>query len=243
MEKEVQKKQIEDMYNVIRDVLKNWWVILFIAISASLLTYIAAAWMYHPTYTSSTTFVVSAKGSSTGAYANRSQTEKLTDTFQSVMNSQILKKKVSESLKMESFPGTVTIAVVPETNLLTVSVTSDSPEISFKLLKSMLEHYQDVSKNVLGEVVMEVFEEPNFPSAADVAFRGGSVMKKGFLAGAVLMIALLALMSYQKDNVKSEEEVTEKLDTTVFGTLNHEASYRNLKARLKRQKKKILILI
>ena len=55
------------------------------------------------------------------------------------------------------------------------------------------------------------------------------------------MIALLALMSYQKDNVKSEEEVTEKLDTTVFGTLNHEASYRNLKARLKRQKKKILI--
>ena len=75
MEKEIQKKQIEDMYNVVRDVLKNWWVILFIAISVSLLTYIGAAWMYHPTYTSSTTFVVSAKGSSTGAYANQSQTE------------------------------------------------------------------------------------------------------------------------------------------------------------------------
>ena len=48
MEKEIQKKQIEDMYNVVRDVLKNWWVILFIAISVSLLTYIGAAWMYHP---------------------------------------------------------------------------------------------------------------------------------------------------------------------------------------------------
>lgn len=98
------------------------------------------------------------------------------------MNSQILKKKVSESLNMDTFPGTVKIAVVPETNLLTVSVTSSSPETSFKLLKSMREHYQDVSKNVLGEVVME-----------------------------------------------------------VFGTLNHELSYRNLRARLKRQKKKILI--
>lgn len=43
MEKEIQKKQIEDMYNVVRDVLKNWWVILFIAISVSLLTYIGAA--------------------------------------------------------------------------------------------------------------------------------------------------------------------------------------------------------
>ena len=105
----------------------------------------------------------------------------------------------------------------------------------------MLEHYQDVSKNVLGEVVMEVFEEPNFPSAADVAFQGSDVMKRGFLAGVGLMIVLLALISYQKDNVKSEEEVTEKLDTTVFGTLNHEPLYRNLRARLKRQKKKILI--
>ena len=105
----------------------------------------------------------------------------------------------------------------------------------------MLEHYQDVSKNVLGEVVMEVFEEPNFPSAADVAFQGSDVMKKGFLVGVGLMIVLLALISYQKDNVKSEEEVTEKLDTTVFGTLNHEPLYRNLRARLKRQKKKILI--
>ena len=66
-------------------------------------------------------------------------------------------------------------------------------------------------------------------------------MKKGFLAGVGLMIVLLALISYQKDNVKSEEEVTEKLDTTVFGTLNHEPLYRNLRARLKRQKKKILI--
>lgn len=97
MEKEIQKKQIEDMYNVVRDVLKNWWVILFIAISVSLLTYIGAAWMYHPTYTSSTTFVVSAKGSSTGAYANQSQTEKLTDISVSYEQSDPEEESVRES--------------------------------------------------------------------------------------------------------------------------------------------------
>lgn len=146
MGKETQKKQMEDIYNIIRDVLKNWWVILFIAISASFLAYIASAVTYHPTYTSSTTFVVSAKASSTGAYANATQAQKLIDTFKSVMDSQILKKKVAESLEMDTFSGTVDIAVVPETNLLTVSVTSDSPEIAFRLLKSMLGNYQEVSK-------------------------------------------------------------------------------------------------
>ena len=150
MEKELQKKQAEDIYNIIHDVVRNWWVVLCIAISASLLSYVAASILYHPTYTSSTTFVVSAKESSTGAYANQSKTQKLTDTFKSVMDSQILKKKVAESLEMDSFPGEVEISVVPETNLLTVSVTSDSPDISFRLLDSMLDNYQEVSKNVLG---------------------------------------------------------------------------------------------
>lgn len=241
MEKELQKKQMEDVYNIIHDVLKNWWVILCIAISASFLTYIGSSILYHPTYTSSTTFVVSAKGSSTGAYANQSKTQKLTDTFQSVMDSQILKKKVAESLEMDTFPGTVEIAVVPETNLLTVSVTSDSSDISFKLLDSMLENYQEVSKNVLGEVVLEVFEEPNFPSAPNESFHGKDMMKKGFLAGALVMVVLLGVMSYLKDSVKSEDDVEEKLDTTLFGVLSHEPTYRNLKARIKRQKKRMLI--
>lgn len=241
MENELQKKQMENIYNIVRDVMKNWWVILCIAISVSLLSYIGASVMYHPTYTSRTTFVVSARGSSMGAYANESKTQKLTDTFRSVMDSQILKKKVSENLGMDSFPGTVNIEVVPETNLLTVSVTSSSPEISFKLLRSMLDNYQEVSKNVLGEVVLEVFEDPNFPSVADTAFRGKNVMKKGFLVGALAMICLLGFLSYMKDSVKSEDEVAEKLDTTIFGVLEHEPAYRNFRARLKRQKKKILI--
>ena len=82
MEKETQKKQMETIYNIVWDVVRNWWVILCIGISAALLCYIASAITYHPPYTSSTTFVVSARGTSTGAYANESQTKKLTDTFQ-----------------------------------------------------------------------------------------------------------------------------------------------------------------
>lgn len=93
MENELQKKQMENIYNIVRDVMKNWWVIICIAISVSLLSYIGASVMYHPTYTSRTTFVVSARGSSMGAYANESKTQKLTDTFRSVMDSQLLKRK------------------------------------------------------------------------------------------------------------------------------------------------------
>ena len=241
MENESQKKQIEYIFSVIRDVLKEWWVILCIAISVSFLSYIGAYLLYQPTYTSSTTFVVSAKTSSMGAYGNLSEVQKLTDTFQTVMDSQVLKKKVAESLEMEAFDGTVGISVVPETNLLTVTVTSDSPEIAFQLLNGLLDHYQEVGENVLGNVVMEVFEEPNYPSVPNTVFDGKDVMQKAFLVAFAAMVVLLAVLSYLKDSVKLEEEVTEKLDTTLFGVLEHESSYRNAKAFIKRQKKKILM--
>lgn len=241
MEKESQKKQTEYIYNIIHDVLRDWWVILCIAVSVSLLSYVGAALTYQPVYTSSTTFVVSVKSSTTGAYANQSKTEKLTEVFRSVMDSQILKKKVTESLGIDSFAGEVAITVVPETNLLTVSVSSSSPDMAFKLLKGMLENYPEVGQNVLGEVVLEVFEEPGYPTMADNAFNGKSMMKKSFLLAVVVVAVVLGMISYMRDSVKTEDDVTDKLDTISFGVLQHEPLYRNVRARLKRQKKKILI--
>lgn len=241
MENKVQKRQMEEIFSIARDVLKNWWVILCVALSVAMWAYIVGSIFYQPVYTSSTTFVVSAKGSSMGAYANESKTQELTEIFQTVMDSQILKKKVAETQGLEHFPGTVQVAIVPETNLLTVSVQSDSPEMSFRLLRSMLEYYPEISINVLGEVVLEVFEDPNYPSVMDNPFDGRSLMKKAFLAAAVLFAAVLAVISYLKDCVRSEDEVVEKLDAKLFALLEHEKPYRNTKAFMKRKKKKLLM--
>lgn len=237
MEKETKQQEI-DIYCIIRDVLHDLWVAIIVGISAAFLAYIGARLLYQPTYTSRTTFVVSARNSSTGAYANLMKTQKLTDVFQSVMDSHVLKKKVSEGLGLDSFDGTVKIRVVPETNLLSVYVRSDSPEMSLELLRGMMEYYPEVGENVLGDVVMEIFEEPGYPSAPDEEFRGKEIMEKAFLIGMAVMIAILALLSFMKDTVKNQEEIAEKLDTAAFGILCHERKYRNLKDFLLRRKKK-----
>ena len=241
MENKSQKRYTAEIYSVVLDIIENWWVIFCVAVSVAFLAYIGTSLLYRPSYTSSTTFVVSAKESSMGAYANTSKTEKLTDTFKSVMDSHILKKKVAQSVGMEAFTGAVNIAVLPETNLLTVSVTSNSPEISFRLLRGMLEHYPEVSNNVLGEVVLEVFEDPNYPAYPDNPFNGRDIMKKAFLLGAFLMAVIFAVLSYMRDSVKSEEDAKDKLDAQIFAVIEHEKKYRNLKSMIKHKKKKILI--
>lgn len=238
-EKNIGKNATADIYAIIQDVLKNLWIAVIVGISAAFLAYVGAYILYQPEYVSSTTFVVSAKGSNTGAYANLSQTQRLGETFRTVLDSDVLKRKVAEELGMDSFDGTVSVSIVPETNLLTMSVTAGSPTTAFQLLNTMLEQYPSISQNVLGEVVLEVFEEPNYPSAPRTAFQGNAMMKRGFAAGAGIMIVLFALLSYLRDSVKNEKEVEIKLDTTLFTTVYHEKKYKNIREMLKRNQKKL----
>ena len=228
-----------DFFAIFHDVLKDLWAALLIGISVALLTYVGAYLTYHPQYVSQTTFVVSAKGSNTGAYANLSQTQRMAEVFKTVLDSDVLKKKVAERLEADSFEGEVSVNIVPETNLLSVSVTTGSPTTSFQQLNTMLEEYPSVSQNVLGDVVLEVFEEPNYPASPTAAFQGSSMMKRGFMAGAAVMIVLFALMSYFRDSVKNEKDVEKKLDTSLFATVYHERRYQNLKALLNKKKKKL----
>ena len=128
-----------DFSAIFHDILKNIWVAVLVGLSAAFLAYTAAWITYAPEYVSRTTFVVSARESSTGAYANLSQTQRLAESFKTVLDSQVLKKKVADQLGMDTFAGEVSVSIVPETNLLTVSVTAGSPTDAFRLLNGMLE--------------------------------------------------------------------------------------------------------
>ena len=230
-----------NIYCILKDVLRDIWVAVIVGISASLLLYVAARVTYQPEYTSRTTFVVSAKGSTSGPYANLSKIDKMMEVFEVVMDSQVLKNLVCEDLGVSSFDGTVKISQAAGTNLLTVSVTSNSPDVAFRLLKSMLKCYPIVGTDVLGEVVLEIFEEPAYPSRPNNTIQDSSVRKQGFLLGMAAMIVVLALLSYFKDTVKNVKDIPEMLDTTELAVLRHEKKYRNLKEFLLRKKRQHFI--
>lgn len=211
-----------NIYCVFKDVIRDLWVALIVGIAVSLLMYVGAHMTYKPTYTSRTTFVVSAKSSSTGPYGNLSKVKQMTDVFKVVMDSQVLKKLVCQDLGTSYFDGTVNVSVVSETNLVSVSVTSSSPEAAFRQLKSMLKCYSAVGNEVLGEVVIETFEVPVYPSSPDSRVRDSEVRTKGFLLGTVAILLILALISYFKDTIKNVSDVSELLDTTELAILDHE---------------------
>ncbi len=241
MENNNKPKYLDIAYVVLRDILKNWIAIVCIALSAAIFAYISAALCYVPRFTSRCTMIVSAKVNNTGAYTDTTETEKLTDTIKAVLTSTVLKKKTAEHVGMSSFDGTINVNVIPTTNLLEISVNSPNPHTSFILLKTLLEIYPEMSTDILGDIVMEIFEEPSFPSSPSNPFKFSRNISLSVLISSIAIILFAALYSYLLDTVKDEYDATEKLDTKLLGITYHETTYKNLKSRLLRKKKRLLI--
>ncbi|MDO4748799.1 MAG: AAA family ATPase [Eubacteriales bacterium] len=234
-------RYIDTIYVAVKDILKNWFSIICISVCAVLLTYIGASIYYSPVYTSKCTMVVSAKENHTGAYANITQTTKLIDTITGVLDSSVLKKKTAETAGYSSFDATLDIVIVESTNLLEVSVTSDSSLKSFKLLTALIDIYPQLSKDVLGDVVIQIFEAPNFPSSPSNTFSYQQTLTYALLISAGVVILIVASYSYFYNNIKTEWDANEKLDSKLLGVVCHESIYRKTKDRLLRHKKRLLI--
>lgn len=237
----LQKEELDlDIYSMLRAILKDWLMIL----SAGLLGVIAAFFMaemaYTPEYTTSMTFIVSSKGA-TSSLSDTSTANAMAETFSEVLNSRLLKEKVKEELNLGYMPGTIQTSVVNETNLMTLKVSAASPEHSFKIMKSVLNHYSEITDLVMSNVVLDVLEAPQVPSGPSNPISRRSMMKKYAVYAMVLMAILLAVLDYLRDNIKNEKEVEKKLDTVLFGTIYHEEKNKTLKAKLRNKKRGLLV--
>ena len=83
-----------DLYSILRDIWKYAIVILLLAASMSLLSYVYVGRNYHKQYESTSTFIVSSKGSNNSVYSDLSATSEMATKFSEILNSSILQKKV-----------------------------------------------------------------------------------------------------------------------------------------------------
>lgn len=119
-----------DLRSILCDMAKNWWIILLIACSAAMITYTVLTAVHRDQYTVKTTFAVMGRGENANAASSLSATYEMTQKFQAILENNILKKKVMEELGCSSFPADMSASIVPESNLMELSVTADSPETS-----------------------------------------------------------------------------------------------------------------
>lgn len=207
--------------SAIRTVLKNLWVVILLCISALLIAVSVVRLTYVPRFTSTTTLMVGARDS-TNAYNSLTTTQSMASVFMEVFQSNVLRDKVSEQMPDGTFDGAVSTAVIPQTNLLVVSVTSSSPDKAFRQLKLILEHYESISEYLFENAQLEVIRDPNVPVAPSNPMDTRRIYTLAVLLTAVVGVLLIVLLWFLRDTVQTTKSARRKLDARLLRTIGHE---------------------
>ena len=227
-------------YSLLRDIVLNIWVVILAALIGFMSVNIWNQSMYTPMYTSTATLIVNIKNSASYSYTNLSSSSEMAKIYTEVFKQQTMKEYAAEHLGEDRFVGSVSASVLNNTNIFTVSVTTSSPETSYRELCAILEVYPQISESVFSDSVIEIMRSPNFPGSPSNAISAGnrSLVMMG-CAGIVL--AAIIYLSVTRDTVKDEKAFKDKVDAKLFGTVSYERPRRSLKEIVTRKKISLLI--
>ncbi len=226
---------------LVRDVARRWALILLAVVVVSLAAYLYGTTSYKPNYQTNMTYVTYSRSSATTVYNNLTAANTVASVFEELLNSSLMRNQLLKESELSSFAGTIQAMVIPDTNLLTVTVSGPDARRVFLMARAIVEHHEDLTYQVVDNVSLELLRSPTVPVAPSNPFNVGSLMKKAAVLSAVAMVLLLACLAFQKDVVRSGREAQSKLDCNYLGEIPHESKYKSRMALLRRNKTDILV--
>lgn len=230
-----------DLYGLVHDVLKNIVFILLAALAASMIADIVVRDNYHNSYTTTATFVVTSKNSSNYAYSNLNAASSMADSYSNILNSSLLKKKVCQDLGISTFDAKARARVIADTNLMTLSVTSSTPQKAYLTIRSIMRTINGLTGYVSENMVMEVLQEPQVPTKPDSTVSVTRQTQRAFALTALGVMLVFMYLSYRRDTVRGEDDLKEKLDAESLGVLYHDPVYHSAGDFFRRSKSKHLV--
>lgn len=234
------KKLSLEWHSILRDIVRNFWVIICAVIIALMSSYIARQSVYSPQYTSSATLIINNAVGKVGAYASLSESEEIASIYTEVFVQPAMEKKVCEYLGIKNFDGEIEAFVNSGTNIMELSVTSSNPENSYKELCAILKVYPKLTSSLFNNGAVSVLKMPSVPKAPSNAMTSASMLKLSLIAIGAALVLIVALSAI-RDTVKDEKSFKEKIDSNLLATIPHENKKLSLKEILKEKKKGILI--
>ena len=223
-----------NLHSLVRSLLKNIWVAVLICLSAVMFISSFAKYTYSPQYTSSATFMVSAKDHS-NAYNSLTTTQNMASVFAEVFQSNVLLEKIQEQMGENAFDGIINTQTVPETNLLIISVTSKSPEMSFSGLKLIVENYPSISDYLFANAQLEVIKDPVVPIVPSNPLDYQEQLPLIMLEVAAACIVVMALLCAFRDTVQTPKAARRKVDARLLRTIHHEQRNKTLKSKFRKK--------
>lgn len=207
-------------------IIKEYWgifigIVIITTVAFSVFKYLT----YSPIYRCSATFTVATSNeensnqTSYDYYYSKNTADQLSKTFPYILESSHFKNILLNELGVQTLNGTLSASTVSESNLVTMSVTSNKPQDAMSILITAIDVYPEAAKFVLGDIQFHMVNNAQMPTVPYNQLTLTKTIGLGGTIGVVIGIAVLALMALFRRTVKTPEQMSKITNLKCLATI------------------------
>ncbi len=205
------------LFDALHRLRSFWWIILLLTVVFAGAFYYRSSVSYVPNYVAECT--VSVEIVNGGTYSNQNTARQMGVVFPYILTSGALSDVIANDLGTDGVPGSISVNAIEGTNLLTISVSGSDPEMTYRILQSVLKNYPEVAQYVVGQTKLTLIDDSGVPgdSGRESVLRGSAT--KGAVVGFMIGLVLLVLYTVSSRTVRTEEDLRALFNVPCLGTL------------------------
>ena len=219
-----EENEVIDLTEILSAVRQHLLELIFVTLAAALIGFTESKFLMAPKYESSALMIVNTR-QDVNANVTSDQINsatKLVSTYSIIIKSDTVLQQVIDNLGLNltyaKLNKRVTVAAVDDTQVMKITVQSDSPEWARQVCEQIITVAPDVIKEAVEAGSVKVISNPSLATEPV----SPNIMKNTMLAAAVgfvLVIGIIVLQVLLDNKINTEEDVTKYLDMTVLGVI------------------------
>lgn len=219
-----EENEVIDLTEILSAVRQHLLELIFVTLLAALVGFTASKFLMNPKYDSSALMIVNTR-QDVNANVTSDQINsatKLVSTYSIIIKSDTVLQQVIDNLGLNltyaQLNKRVTVAAVDDTQVMKITVQSDSPEWARQVCEQIITVAPDVIKEAVEAGSVKVISNPSLATEPV----SPNIIKNTMLAAAVgfvLVIGIIVLQVLLDNKINTEEDVTKYLDMTVLGVI------------------------
>ena len=219
-----EENEVIDLTEILSAVRQHLLELIFVTLVAALVGFTASKFLMNPKYDSSALMIVNTR-QDVNANVTSDQINsatKLVSTYSIIIKSDTVLQRVIDNLGLNltyaQLNKRVTVAAVDDTQVMKITVQSDSPEWARQVCEQIITVAPDVIKEAVEAGSVKVISNPSLATEPV----SPNIKKNTMLAAAVgfvLVIGIIVLQVLLDNKINTEEDVTKYLDMTVLGVI------------------------
>ena len=219
-----EENEVIDLTEILSAVRQHLLELIFVTLAAALVGFMASKFLMTPKYDSSALMIVNTR-QDVNANVTSDQINsatKLVSTYSIIIKSDTVLQQVIDNLGLNltyaKLNKRVTVAAVDDTQVMKITVQSDSPEWARQVCEQIITVAPDVIKEAVEAGSVKVISNPSLatePVSPNIKMNTMLAAAVGF----VLVIGIIVLQVLLDNKINTEEDVTKYLDMTVLGVI------------------------